>query len=103
MNEQSPVRVIVDEERRIYGAWGLGVSSVGHVLSPSGMASVLSLGWSEGIWNRPTESGSRWQMAGDFAVDKEGVVRWVHVYETAGDVGDINEGVQAVLKSEGGD
>ncbi|PLB44548.1 hypothetical protein P170DRAFT_468201 [Aspergillus steynii IBT 23096] len=80
----APVRVVVDEDRRSYAAWGLGVSSLWHVLSPATIASVVNLGRGEGIWNRPTESGSRWQTAGDFAVDSDGVVKWVHVYEGAG-------------------
>ncbi|PBP28746.1 hypothetical protein BUE80_DR000275, partial [Diplocarpon rosae] len=32
---------------------------------------AYALGKREGIWNRPTESGSRWQTAGSFAVDGE--------------------------------
>ncbi|KAK1139893.1 hypothetical protein N8T08_011054 [Aspergillus melleus] len=100
-SEQNPIHLVVDEEREVYAAWGLGVSSTWHVLSPSTIASVVSLGRSEGIWNRPTESGSRWQTAGDFAVDGEGVVRWAHIYQGAGDVGDIGKAVKAVLKIEG--
>ncbi|KAI9043968.1 uncharacterized protein KD926_002347 [Aspergillus affinis] len=100
-SEQNPIRLVVDEEREVYAAWGLGVSSTWHILSPSTIASVVSLGRSEGIWNRPTESGSRWQTAGDFAVDGEGVVSWAHVYQGAGDVGNTDEAVKAALKEDG--
>lgn len=47
------------------------------------------------MWNRPTESGSRWQMAGNFTVDGNGKVRWVHVAETADDVPDFKTALEA--------
>lgn len=62
------------------------------------MWSVYSLGKREGIWNRPTESGTRWQMAGSWAVDGEGVVRWGGVAKAADDVPDFK---QAVVVLEG--
>lgn len=70
------MQVVVDSERKVYAAWGLGTSSFWHVLSPGGLWSVYNLGKEEGIWNRPTESGSRWQTSGSFAVDGKGIVRW---------------------------
>ena len=72
----SNLSVVVDDERKLYAAWGLGVSSFWHVLSPGGLYAVYRLGKEEGIWNRPTESGSRWQTSGSFAVDGKGIVRW---------------------------
>lgn len=67
------------------------------------MASVVRLGRGEGIWNRPTSSGSRWQTAGSFAVDGQGTVRWSHVGASADDKGvyDFEEAVGA-LRREGG-
>jgi len=79
----------VDPERELYAQWGLGTSSFYHVLSPSSLFAVGRLGWAEGVWNRPTESGNRWQTAGSFAVDGEGMVRWVHVARVAGDISDF--------------
>lgn len=70
------MQVIIDSEWEIYAQWGLGVSSFWHVLSPWSMWSVYKLGKEEGIWNRSTESGSRWQTSGSFAIDKEGMVAW---------------------------
>lgn len=92
-SEPSNLHVIVDEEREAYAAWGLGVAGFAHVLSPSGLASVWRLGREEGIWNRPTESGSRWQRAGSFGVDGAGVVRWSRPAEGADEVPDFEEGV----------
>ena len=65
------------------------------------MWSVYKLGKEEGIWNRPTESGSRWQTAGSFAIDGEGLVRWAQVAGRADDVGDLAKGVDT-LESEKG-
>ncbi|EPS31494.1 hypothetical protein PDE_06449 [Penicillium oxalicum 114-2] len=65
--------VLVDSERQIYAKWGLGVVSWSHVLSPSGLMGIWKLGKEKGIWNRPTESGSRWQAGGAWAVDEDGL------------------------------
>ncbi|KAK2630245.1 hypothetical protein QTJ16_001065 [Diplocarpon rosae] len=86
------VQVLVDDAREIYAQWGLGVSSTWHVLNPWSLWEVYALGKREGIWNRPTESGSRWQTAGSFAVDGEGVVRWARVMGKADEVPDFEEG-----------
>lgn len=90
------VEVIVDDERESYAAWGLGVSSFWHVLNPWSLYSVYALGKKEGVWNRPTESGNRWQTSGSFAVDKEGVVQWARPSRTADDVPDFGEAAKAL-------
>lgn len=81
--------VVVDSERDLYAQWGLGISSTWHVTSPWVFYSLYRLGKDEGVWNRPTESGTRWQTGGAFAVDKEGIVRWAHVSNTADDIPDF--------------
>lgn len=91
----------MDEGREAYAAWGLGVSSFGHVLSPSGLYAVWKLGRGEGIWNRPTESGSRWQTAGSFGVDAEGVVRWGRPAEGSEEIPNFEEGARAVEGVQG--
>ena len=90
------VQVIVDAKRDIYTKWGLGVSGWWHVLSPGSMWSVMKLGRGEGIWNRPTESGSRWQVAGSWAVDEEGVIRWGGPCGRADEVPDFGEVVRSM-------
>ena len=62
------------------------------------MWSVYRLGKEEGIWIRPTESGSRWQMSGAFGVDKKGVVRWGGRAQQADWIPDFREAV-TVLES----
>ena len=38
------VRIIVDSDRKLFAQWGLGVSSLWHVLNPASMLSVYKLG-----------------------------------------------------------
>lgn len=89
-------RVITDEERSLYPLWGLGISNAWHVLNPWSLYSVYTLGKSEGIWNRPTESGSRWQTAGSWAVDGSGIVRWGGVAKAADEIPDFKTALLAV-------
>ena len=90
------VQVIVDAERKIYGEWGLGISGFWHVLNPLGMWNAYKLVKEEGIWNRPTESGSRWQKSGTFAIDGTGIVRWGHVAPGADWIPDWEEAIKTV-------
>jgi hypothetical protein len=94
------VTVIIDAEREIYAKWGLGVVPWSHVLSLSGILRVWKIGKEQGIWNRPTESGSRWQCSGHWAVDREGIVRWGGPAARADQVIDIVAAMSAVGKSE---
>ena len=88
IDETTPngVEVIVDSQRKSYAQWGLGVSSFWHVLSPRGLWAVYRLGTDEGIWNRSTESGNRWQSAGSFAVNRDAVVKWSKPATSADDI-----------------
>lgn len=97
------VEVVIDEERELYARWGLGVASTWHVLSPLVLYRALQLGKQEHIWNRPTESGSRWQTAGAFAIAPRtaappdaGTVRWAHVAGAADDLPDLVQALAAV-------
>lgn len=90
------MKVIVDSDRTIYGQWGLGISSFWHVLNPMGLWNVYQTGKRDNIWNRPTESGTRWQTSGSFAVDKEGILRWGQAAPSADWIPDFEEAVRAV-------
>ncbi|KAL3428350.1 hypothetical protein PVAG01_01859 [Phlyctema vagabunda] len=93
------VQVIVDPTRELYARWGLSTSSAWHVLNPWSLYGVYRLGKEDGIWNRPTESGSRWQQAGSFAVDADDVVRWVNVAGAADEIADFEDAVLALGRS----
>ncbi|KAF2639991.1 hypothetical protein P280DRAFT_469727 [Massarina eburnea CBS 473.64] len=95
-SQDSAVNMVVDDERRIYAAWGLGVSSFWHVLNPWSLYSVYALGKQDNIWNRPTESGTRWQSAGSFAVAGDGTVKWSKPNVSADDVPDFEEALKAL-------
>lgn len=90
------VEMIIDPDREIYAQWGLGVASFWHVLSPIGMWNVYRVGKDENIWNRPTQSGSRWQTSGSFAVDSEGYVNWGQPAPGADWIPDFEEAVGAI-------
>ncbi|KAJ5094397.1 hypothetical protein N7456_010258 [Penicillium angulare] len=98
VTSSNPVTMIVDTERKIYAKWGLGTVSWSHVLSPSGMLGVFRMGKEKGIWNRPTESGSRWQSSGHWAIDGEGYIRWGKPATRVDEVIDVAEALDA-LKS----
>lgn len=88
--------MVVDADRAIYAAWGLGVCGYAHVLSPASFASLFRLGREKNIWNRSTESGSRWQTSGNYAVDANGVIKWGGISTRADDVPEFEEAVEAI-------
>ena len=95
-SEPPNLRVVVDDGKEAYAAWGLGTSSFMHVLNPTSMMSVFKLKRDEGIGQRPTESGNRWQTAGSFGVAANGIVRWGGPAQAASDIPDVEDAVKAV-------
>jgi hypothetical protein len=83
------VRVLLDPERRLYASWGLGRSSLGHFMGRRSLGEVARLA-RHGIRNRHPD-GTRWQQAGTFAVDADGIVRWRHLPQHAGELPDLRE------------
>jgi hypothetical protein len=92
------ISIVIDTDRGSYAAWGLGVSSCWHVLNPWSLASVYWLGTKEGIWNKPTETGTRWQSSGSFGVDQSGVVRWSEPNKSANDIPDFPAMAEMIRK-----
>jgi hypothetical protein len=88
------VRVVSDPSRRTYAEWGLGRTSLGHFLGRRSLTEVARVA-RRGIRNRHPH-GTRWQSAGTFALDEEGVVRWRHLPEHAGDLPDLDAAVRAL-------
>lgn len=86
--EDSDIRLFVDPDRELYAEWGLGLGGANHLLDPRVFWRRLEVRFSHGAYNR-VPSGSRWQRAGMFAVDGDGIVRAVHVADFAGDRPDI--------------
>jgi hypothetical protein len=92
------VRLLSDEQRVLYAAWGLGLTPVSHFLGRHSLAGVLRLA-RQGIRNRHP-GGTRWQTAGTFAVDAQGIVRWRHVPRHAGDLPELSQAIEALLRQE---
>lgn len=90
------VQIVVDDGRKIYAQYGLGVASFWHVLNPWSLGEVFRLAREEKIANRPTESGTRWQTSGVYAVDASGTVQYSHPSQTTDDLGDLEAAVQSV-------
>jgi len=88
----------VDPDRLLYAQWGLGISNTWHVFNPWSLYGTYKLGKQEGIWSMPMESGDKWQMAGTFAVDEEGLVRWVRIAKSADDIPDFKEALWSVAE-----
>jgi alkyl-hydroperoxide reductase/thiol specific antioxidant family protein len=82
------VRIVVDTDRTLYAAWGLGLTSAGHFLGARSLAAVARLA-AGGVRNRHP-SGTRWQTAGTFALDATGIVCWRHLPIHAGDLPDLD-------------
>ncbi|KXL46705.1 hypothetical protein M433DRAFT_71299 [Acidomyces richmondensis BFW] len=95
-SESSNLRVVVDDKLEAYAQWGLGSATYWHVLNPWTLYEVARLRTEEGIMNRPTESGSRWQRSGFFAVDGKGIVRWGRAADRANDIPDFEEAAKAL-------
>lgn len=93
---QWDVEVIIDDRREIYSSWGLGLSSTWHLINPLSLVSSILLARNDGIWTRATESGTRWQTSGTFAVDRLGVVQWLHVARRADDLPPVSKAVEAL-------
>jgi hypothetical protein len=88
------VQVVSDSSRQSYAAWGLGQTSVSHFMGRRSLGAAGRLA-RQGIRNtHPT--GTRWQSAGTFALDRDGVVRWRHLPEHAGDLPDLDAARTAV-------
>jgi hypothetical protein len=88
------VSVLIDRERVHYATWGLGRTSLGHFMGRRSLGDVARLA-REGIRNRHPD-GTRWQGAGTFAVDEDGIVRWHHLPAYAGDLPDLAAALRAL-------
>jgi hypothetical protein len=93
------VILLSDTERRRYAAWGLGRTSLAHFLGRRSLVAVGRLA-RQGIRNRHPH-GTRWQRAGTFAVDRDGVVRWRHLPEHAGELPTLEQAAASIAGPAG--
>jgi hypothetical protein len=120
------VQVVIDEDRAIYAAWGLGLGSVWYVLNPTTQVqSWKEKGWlgekvagaiqrtntgastrtsdyqtgGAGVINGEGPSsvmGNKWQTSGAWGVDQRGTVVWGGKALRADDVLDLDSAVKAL-------
>lgn len=117
---------MVDEERAIYAAWGLGLGSVWYVLNPaSQVAGFKEKGWlgarvagslqgggpkgrggsGNGVVGKDvdpaqgpvTTMGNKWQETGAWAVDGRGAIVWGGKAARADEVMDLDAGIRALV------
>lgn len=112
------VEILVDEDRSIYAAWGLGTGNFMYLFHPEAQVQ----GWKEKGWlgnevaaavtrtanfqggekstfedDEPDNSGvmgSKWQEAGAFAVDSKGTVIWGGKALRSDDMMNLEEGAR---------
>lgn len=114
------VQVVIDEDRAIYAAWGLGLGSVWYVFNPATqIQGFKEKGWlgktvatsvqrtntiksgAAGADEEPEEGpgtvmGNKWQQAGAWAVNGQGKIVWGGKALTADDPLDLDAGVRAL-------
>jgi alkyl-hydroperoxide reductase/thiol specific antioxidant family protein len=93
------VRVVIDEDRAVYAAWGLGRTTLRHFAGRRSLNAVVKLA-RRGIRNRHPV-GSRWQQAGTFAVAGDGTIAWRHIPGHAGDLPDFAAALAALDQGDG--
>ncbi|KAK4227510.1 hypothetical protein QBC38DRAFT_477627 [Podospora fimiseda] len=107
------VNFLIDEERMLYAAWGLGLGDWSYVFNmTSTVAGFKEKGWlgqrvasslrpsdmnMNGEGEGPlTEMGNKWQESGGWAVDGRGKVVWGGKAERSDEVLNLEEGVRAL-------
>lgn len=91
------VQLVADPERAHYAAWGVGLSDRHHFAGKESLAAVWRL-LDRGIHNR-WASGTRWQAAATFAVDRAGLLRWRHQPAHAGDLPPLDDAIAALSEA----
>ncbi|KAI8958138.1 hypothetical protein F5Y11DRAFT_351833 [Daldinia sp. FL1419] len=115
------VEVVIDEDRAIYAAWGLGLGNIWYMFNPT----TQIQGWKEKGWlgikvansvqrtnsfrqgasnaatteeneGPSTVMGNKWQQAGLFSIDGSGVVIWAMKALRADDMMDLAAAATAI-------
>lgn len=118
------VQIVIDEDRSVYAAWGLGLGSVWYVLNPQTQVQAWKeKGWlggkvatavkrTDGHTRQPsyqangtgvldtegpmTVMGNKWQTAGAWAVNEQGQIVWGSKATSMDDVMDLDAGLAAL-------
>jgi peroxiredoxin len=87
-----PFRCLVNEQRTVYRAYGLGRASWLRTLTPRALAPYIRLAFSGRAIRRASEQDVR-QQGGDFVVGPDGLIRLAHASDDPAD----RPGVDAIL------
>jgi hypothetical protein len=89
------VKVVIDESRALYAAWGLGLSDPDYFIGPRALVAIVRLAL-QGIHNRLPEYGTRFQKGGEFGLDAQGNIRWRHIPTFCGDYANFGAAATAL-------
>lgn len=87
---------IHDEHRELYGLFGLGYTNFSHFMGIRSLFGVVKLLF-KGIRNR-TASGTRWQSAGSFLIDSNGIILWKQIPTSSEEIPNYKDNLEQ-LKS----
>ena len=88
--------VLIDSDRTLYGAYGMGRGRLWQIYSPATIASYLKL-MIRG--RRPrVATGDTYQLGGDVLIDPEGIIRILHVSEDPADRPEVEDILRVVRK-----
>lgn len=90
------VEILIDPNRDIYTAYGLGRASVFAMLNLPRELSALFRLKRQGYVLRATEDGNRWQTGGLAAIAADGTVKYAHAATWTNDTGDFDAAIAAV-------
>lgn len=93
---QLPFRCLVDDERAVYRAYGLGRASWLRTLTPRALAPYIRLMFSARTVQRASDQDVR-QQGGDFVVGRDGRIRLAYVSDDPSD----RPTVEAILAALG--
>ena len=94
------VTMIVDNVKSLYARWGLGVASYGHIFNMESFKQLYKLAVDDKITNRPTESGSRWQTSGSWAINSQGIITWGGLAQGAHEVPDVQSAIASLREAQ---
>lgn len=93
----SQVHLVADISRETYGELGIGWITFRQLFGGDMWKALFKLK-EEGIINTETGRGSnRYQNSGGIALDKDGIVRFVHLAVHAGDVVCYEDAVKSIM------
>lgn len=89
------IHAIHDEDRSIYGSFGLGYTNFWHFIGFKSLMGVVKLVF-KGIRNRKA-TGTRWQSAGSFLVGPEEKILWAHIPKSAEEIPNFEKTINQFL------